>query len=80
MHSEEYELLFKRITTIDNSLNLLQGKVELLGSTLSSLRGLVNRKLERPRDGDHEGNREAGEESLNNPVILGDNGIPFKHR
>jgi hypothetical protein len=73
INSEEYEKLFKRITELESKIDIASSNCENLKSTVSSLRGLVNRKI-------------AGEETkeetndLNNPIILPDHGTPFRNR
>ena len=70
MESDDYGKLRKAILEVEAKADSLKNFVEKLESNLHSLRGLVNRKI----------NYEPEEksENLNNPVILPDNGSPFK--
>lgn len=74
LNSDEYERLTKKLIEVNSDLQEIKKEFESLRTNQNSLRGLINRRI----GGDKENNSES--ETLNNPVILPDNGNPFKYR
>lgn len=72
LNSNEYELLRKRFVEHSAELEELQIKFKVLKQDVDNLRGNFNRRVNRIKE-----DPEKSEE-LNNPVILPDNGNPFK--
>lgn len=52
LQSEEFEILLKRVITLEAELQTIRNKVEAVDSNNHSLRGLVNRKLGRVKEED----------------------------
>lgn len=70
INSVEYEKLLKKQLEVSAELEELKKKFEIITTNFNSLRGLINRRI---------GVKEETQD-INNPVILPDNGIPFKNR
>ncbi len=66
LSSEEYEKLVKRIIGLEADVGALRTKIENASSLVSSLRGLVNRKIGKVSESDEE---EENEKSLNNDAL-----------
>lgn len=73
LNSEEYEKLTKKIIDLNSLIEEVRSKLSILETNYHSMRGMINRRI-----GKHE--EEEENEGLNNPVILRDNGLPFKNR
>lgn len=79
LYSDEYEAITKKFTDLRASYEELQQKVKLMQTDIDNLRGRFNQKLSRIKKEDMQ-EEETDTETINNPVILPDNGIIFKHR
>lgn len=74
LNSDEYEKLTKKIIELNASLEEIKKKFEVITTNMTSLRGLINRRI---GGKDIEVDESQG---LNNPVILPDHGAPFRNR
>lgn len=79
LNSSEYESISKKITNVSSELEELKNKFKVLETNCDNLRGNFNRKLRAIKNEDEEVEEEESK-SINNPVILPENGIPFKRR
>lgn len=79
LNSDEYEAITKKFTDLRASYEELQQKVKLMQTDIDNLRGRFNQKLSRIKKEDFD-ETETKEETINNPVILPDNGLTFKYR
>lgn len=76
INSEEYEKLSKKITDLAADVEDLKKKFAVITTNMSSLRGLINRRI----GGDQDVDDSEETKGLNNPVILPENGSLIKHR
>jgi len=64
--SEEYEIVLKRVIGLEADIGSLRAKIESQSSLVSSLRGLVNRKIGKVAGDDEESETES---NINNVLL-----------
>lgn len=77
LNSNEYESISKKVTELFTELEELKIKFKILETNYDNLRGNFNRKLTGIKK-EEETEKATETQNINNPVILPDNGNPFK--
>lgn len=77
--SKEYESISRKVTDLSSEIDNLKNKFKILETNYDNLRGNFNRKLNKLKEEEPQ-EEDMGEQSINNPVILPENGSFIKRR
>lgn len=77
--SDEYEAITKKIIDLRASYEELQQRIKLIQTDIDNLRGRFNQRLSRIKKDDIDMDETTETKSINNPVLLSDNGNIVKN-